>query len=182
MAGIEAAVEEERIARRGFGVKEFIGFFAAFFILFLQQFCGQDWVGYCTPTIFRPIGYTGTSISLLVSGIYGVMKVIAAAFIFFAVESLGRFISVIGVGIMFFITGALLKLFPPNPEASEPPPASKMMAALLYIYVCFYSSEWGPLPWVYSSDIFPARTRHYGLAIVSMSQWLWSSLTLPCFR
>lgn len=33
----------------------------------------------------------------------------------------------------------------------------------------------GPLPWVYVSDIFPTRTRHYGLATASASQWLFSA-------
>ncbi len=49
---------------------------------------------------------------------------------------------------------------------------------MLYIYVCFYSMGWGPLPWVYVSDIFPTRTRHYGLAVASSSQWLWSMFFL----
>lgn len=49
------------------------------------------------------------------------------------------------------------------------------MAAMLYLYVCFYSMGWGPLPWVYCADIFPTRTRHYGLAVASGSQWLWSA-------
>ncbi|EMD30388.1 hypothetical protein CERSUDRAFT_101351 [Gelatoporia subvermispora B] len=48
------------------------------------------------------------------------------------------------------------------------------MAAMLYIYVCFYSMGWGPLPWVYVADIFPTRTRHYGLAVASASQWLFN--------
>ena len=95
-----------------------------------------------------------------------------------------------GMGIVFYILGAILKTHPPVAAAS-PPPASKAMAALLYIYVCFYSMGWGefsseislcrpltigigPLPWVYVADIFPTRTRHYGLALASASQWLWS--------
>lgn len=32
----------------------------------------------------------------------------------------------------------------------------------------------GPLPWVYVADIFPTRTRHFGLAVASSSQWLFS--------
>ncbi len=51
-----------------------------------------------------------------------------------------------GMGILFFIIGALLKTFPPPKDAASPPPASKAMAAMLYIYVCFYSMGWGPLP------------------------------------
>ena len=194
MAEIEAAIEEERVARKGLGIKEaffgkgnFIRFVIAFFIFFLQQFCGQNSVGYYAPTIFQSIGFTGTSVSLLATGIYGVVKVVATTFFtFYAFDSLGRrlslFISAIGMGILFFIVGALLKSFPPNPEASDPSAAGKAMAAMLYIYVCFYSLGWGPLPWVYSSDIFPTRTRHYGLAVASASQWLWSALNPPFSR
>ena len=194
MAEIEAAIEEERIARKDLGVKEaflgkgnFVRFLIAFFIFFLQQFCGQNSINYYAPTIFQSIGFTGTSASLLASGIYGVVKVVATIFtIFMAVESLGRklslFISAIGMGTLFFIVGALLKSFPPDPKVSTPSPAGKAMAAMLYIYVCFYSLGWGPLPWVYSSDIFPTRTRHYGLAVASASQWLWSTLESPFSR
>ena len=105
------------------------------------------------------------------------------------------------MGILFYIIGAILKTHPPsaNPNLadSSPPPASQAMAAMLYIYVCFYSMGWGnetsfnidqvwyyqliilsigPLPWVYVSDIFPTQTRHYGLSLASASQWLWSTL------
>ncbi len=34
---------------------------------------------------------------------------------------------------------------------------------------------------VYVSDIFPTRTRHYGLATASASQWLWSEWFLLSF-
>jgi len=191
MAEIEAAIQEEREARQGLGIKEaffgkgnFIRFVIAFVIFLLQQWAGQNSVNYYAPQIFAAIGYTGPKNSLLASGIYGVVKVVATAiFIFFGVETLGRklslFISAMGMGTLFFIIGAVLKTHPPplvvpGQPPPVPPPASKAMAALLYIYVCFYSMGWGPLPWVYVSDIFPTRTRHYGLALASSSQWLWN--------
>ncbi|KAL5513847.1 hypothetical protein ACEPAG_2608 [Sanghuangporus baumii] len=188
MAEIEAAIEEEREARKGLGLKEaffgkgnFIRFVIAFFIFFLQQWAGQNSVNYYAPQIFEAIGYEGATNSLLASGVYGVVKVVATAiFVFFMVESLGRklslAISAFGMGTLFYIIGAILKTHPPGElaEGASPPAASKAMAAMLYIYVCFYSMGWGPLPWVYSSDIFPTRTRHYGLAVASGSQWLWN--------
>ncbi|KAI0085989.1 general substrate transporter [Irpex rosettiformis] len=186
-AEIQAVVMEERQARQGLGLREaFLGkgnwprFVIAFTIFLFQQWCGQNSVGYYAPQIFQSIGYTGTSNSLLASGIYGIVKLVATAiFVFFLVETLGRrwslFISAIGMGTLFFIIGALEKTHPPpTTPGSTPPPASKAMAAMLYIYVCFYSMGWGPLPWVYVSDIFPTRTRHYGLAVASASQWLWN--------
>ncbi|KAH7886711.1 general substrate transporter [Phlebopus sp. FC_14] len=191
MAEIEAAIREEREARKGLGLKEaffgkgnFIRFVIAFVIFLLQQWSGQNSVGYYAPEIFTSIGYSGTLNSLLASGIYGIVKVIATTFfVFFLVETLGRkislFISATGMGITFFIIGAILKTHPvqtvlPGQTPPPPPPSSKAMAAMLYIYVCFYSMGWGPLPWVYVSDIFPTRTRHYGLAVASGTQWLWN--------
>ncbi|KAF7797263.1 hypothetical protein EIP86_008456 [Pleurotus ostreatoroseus] len=185
-AEIQAAIQEERYARQSLGLKEaFLGkgnwqrFFIAIVIFLFQQWCGQNSVNYYAPQIFTSIGYNGTSNSLLASGIYGIVKVVATSlFVFFLVESLGRkwslFISAVGMGTLFFIIGALLKTFPPPTSGSNPPPASKAMAAMLYIYVCFYSMGWGPLPWVYVADIFPTRTRHYGLATASASQWLFN--------
>jgi len=190
LAEIESAIAEEREARAGLGWREaffgkgnFVRFLIAFFIFFLQQWGGQNSVGYYAPQIFANIGYIGQKNSLLASGIYGVVKVVATSiFVLLFVDSLGRkmslFISAMGMGIFFFIIGALLKEFPPPKTSSvanpDPPPASKAMAAMLYLYVCFYSMGWGPLPWVYSADIFPTRTRHYGLAVASGSQWMWN--------
>lgn len=88
------------------------------------------------------------TIQFLVSG---VVKVAATAiFIFFGVETLGRkkalIISAFGMGTLFYIIGAILKTHPPPPSGQAPPtppPASQAMAAMLYIYVCFYSMGWG---------------------------------------
>ncbi|EIN06491.1 sugar transporter [Punctularia strigosozonata HHB-11173 SS5] len=187
MSEIEAAIMEEREARKGLGLKEaflgkgnFIRFVIAFVIFTLQQWSGQNSVGYYAPQIFKAIGYTGTTPSLLASGIYGVVKLVATAlFVFFFVEWLGRklslFISALGMGIFFFIIGAILKTHPPPASyTGAVPQASQAMAGMIYIYVLFYSLGWGPLPWVYVADIFPTRTRHYGLATASCTQWLWN--------
>ncbi|KAG8902014.1 hypothetical protein FRB99_004863 [Tulasnella sp. 403] len=187
MTEIEATVLEEKEARAGLGWKEaffgpgnWIRFLIAIVIFVLQQFAGQNSVGYYAPRIFASIGYQGTSQSFLASGVYGIVKVVATAiFIFFGVERFGRkwslFWSAIWMGILFYIIGALLKEHPPVPNNNGyVPPASKAMAGLLYIYCVAYSFGWGPLPWVYVSDIFPNRTRHYGLATASATQWLFN--------
>ncbi|KAI6104576.1 general substrate transporter [Pisolithus croceorrhizus] len=188
MAEIEAAIREEQETRKGLGLREaffgtenFIRFVIAFVLFVFQQWSGQNSVGYYAPQIFSSIGFTGVTNSLLASGIYGIIKVLATiVFIFLFVESLGRkisfIISAIGMGTMFFIVGAILKTHPASDmqAGQRPPPASEAMTAMLYIYVCFYSMGRGPLPWVYVSDIFPTRTRHYGLAVAAGTQWLFN--------
>ena len=62
MAEIEAAIEEEQEARRGLGWKEaFLGkgnlirFIIAIVIFILQQWSGQNSVGYYAPQIFKSV-------------------------------------------------------------------------------------------------------------------------------
>ena len=62
LAEIEAALTEERNARANLGLREaFFGrgksvrFLIAFFIFFLQQWCGQNSVSYYTPQIFTSV-------------------------------------------------------------------------------------------------------------------------------
>ncbi|KAJ3759323.1 general substrate transporter [Lentinula raphanica] len=191
MAEIEAAIQEENEARKSLGWREaFLGkgnairFVIAFMIFLLQQWSGQNSVTYYAPQIFASIGYTGTKNSLLASGILGVVKVVTVSiFVAFGVERYGRkrflLISSLGMGILFFIIGALLKTHPPPASnANDAPPspsrASQAMAAMLYLEGVCYVIGWGPLPWIYVSEIFPTRTRHYGLSLASASQWLWN--------
>lgn len=61
-AEIEAAIKEEREARQGLGLKEaffgkgnFIRFFIAFTVFLLQQWAGQNSVGYYAPQIFASV-------------------------------------------------------------------------------------------------------------------------------
>ncbi|KAG6852452.1 hypothetical protein C0991_011818 [Blastosporella zonata] len=179
MSEIYAAIEEEREVRESLGWKEaffgkgnFIRFLISFVIFFLQQWAGAnsikcdihpsvtilvysrpDFSSYYAPQIFAALGYSGQKSSLLASGIYGIVKVVATSiFVFFGVEILGRkiplFISAMGMGIIFFIIGAILKTHPPptviaGQPAPSPPPASKVMAGLLYIYACFWAMGWG---------------------------------------
>ncbi|KZT57589.1 general substrate transporter [Calocera cornea HHB12733] len=186
MAEIEATILEERESRAGLGWQEaFFGkgnwprFAIAFVIMTLQQFSGQNTVGYYAPQIFQAIGYVGTTPALLASGVYGVVKVVATfIFITLGVERFGRrwslFGSAIGMGVLFYIVGAIFITHPPDPKNPNPSPASKGMAAMIYLYCVAYSFGWGPLPWVYVADIFPNRTRHYGLAWASATQWLFN--------
>ena len=62
LAEIEAALTEERNARANLGLREaffgrgnFVRFLIAFFIFFLQQWCGQNSVSYYAPQIFTSV-------------------------------------------------------------------------------------------------------------------------------
>ena len=45
---------------------------------------------------------------------------------------------------------------------------------MIYLYVIGYSASWGPVPWVYLSEIFPTRLRAYGVGMGAATQWLFN--------
>jgi hypothetical protein len=48
------------------------------------------------------------------------------------------------------------------------------MVVMIYLYVIGYSASWGPVPWVYASEVFPTRLRSYGVGMAAATQWLFN--------
>lgn len=74
---------------------------------------------------------------------------------------------------MMFIIGAVLATNPPT-DTSSVSSASIAMVTMIYLYVIGYSASWGPVPWVYLSEIFPTRLRAYGVGMGAATQWLFN--------
>ncbi|KAL7410405.1 putative high-affinity glucose transporter of the major facilitator superfamily [Mrakia frigida] len=177
-----AAHQEEHDTTAGTSWKECLApgmkvrFFIAFGAFFLQQWAGQNSISYYAPQIFSSIGLKGNSVGLLASGIYGVVKIVATSiFIFVGIEKIGRKKALgfggAGMSLFLFIIGAIFLTHKPDPKAASPSPASMAMAAMIYCFVIPYCFSWGPVPWVYCSEIFPMRLRHYGMAVAASTQW-----------
>ncbi|KAF8592722.1 hypothetical protein K439DRAFT_32125 [Ramaria rubella] len=180
---ILATVKEERESRgalreclkRGHWIR-----FAIAFVMFtLQQWSGQNSIGYYAPQVFTSIGLGSTNTTLFASGIYGLVKVIATTiFLFVGIEQIGRKKSLMAgaflMALFFFILGALFKTHPPQTTAPHVSRASIAMAVMIYLYVIPYCFSWGPVPWVYCSEIFSNHLRAYGVAWAAATQWLWN--------
>ncbi|KAI9635769.1 sugar transporter [Dioszegia hungarica] len=190
-AEITAAIAEERAATKGASWRECfskgnpIRFGIAFVIFTLQQWSGQNSISYYAPTIFKAIGITGSSTSLLASGIYGIVKIISTGiFIAFGIERFGRKKPLaIGVAMMsgfLFIIGAVFNTHPPVVGSGTVSSASIAMAVMIYLFVIPYCFSVGPLPWVICAEIFNNRTRSYGLALTASTQWFWNFVVSKC--
>jgi len=71
---------------------------------------------------------------------------------------------------MMFIIGGVLHNHPPT-NVNVVSPASIAMVVMIYLFVVGYSASWGPIPWVYVSEIFPTRLRSYGVGTAAATQW-----------
>lgn len=141
--------------------------------MFWQQFSGTNSIGYYAPEIFETIGVAKSSASLFATGVYGTVKVVTTAiFLFIGIDQLGRKKSLMFGGLwmsaMMFIIGAVLATHPPDADAAKTGSvshASLAMVVMIYLFVIGYSSSWGPVPWVFVSEIFPTRLRAYGVGL-----------------
>lgn len=184
IAEIRASIEEELAATEGVTWKECLQpgnrnrLLNGFLIMFWQQFSGTNSIGYYAPQIFQTIGVSATNTALFATGIYGVVKVISTGlFLFFGIEKLGRRKSLLlgaaWMASMMFILGSVLATHPPV-NTSTVSSASIAMVVIIYLYVIGYSASWGPIPWVYLSEIFPTRLRAYGVGMGAATQWLFN--------
>jgi len=74
---------------------------------------------------------------------------------------------------MMIIIGTVLHTHPPT-NVNVVSPASIAMVCMIYLFVIGYSASWGPIPWVYLSEIFPTRLRSYGVGMGAATQWLFN--------
>lgn len=149
--------------------------------MFWQQWSGTNSIGYYAPQLFQTVGVTGGNTSLFTTGIYGIVKVVATgAFLIIGIDKIGRrwslIVGAVWMCAMMFVLGGVLVTYPPDPDNNGGgiSSASIAMIVMIYLYVIGYSASWGPVPWVYISEIFPTRLRAYGVGCGSATQWLFN--------
>ncbi|PRP79259.1 hypothetical protein PROFUN_14242 [Planoprotostelium fungivorum] len=56
--------------------------------------------------------------------------------------------------------------------------ASLGVGAIFFIelFTFFFAATWGPVPWVYQSEIFPLRHRAKGTSTATVSNWVWNAV------
>ncbi|KAL4732049.1 hypothetical protein ACLX1H_001056 [Fusarium chlamydosporum] len=146
-------------------------------IVTLGQWTGTGAINYYAPSIFKGLGLSNTTTALFAQGIYGVVKVVTCLiFIFFLADSLGRrksfmFGGAVQAFCMFFI-GFYLRFGPEPGENDHPPPAGIAALAMIYIFAAAFNMSWGPVSWIYVSEIPTNRLRAYNVALASFTHWV----------
>ncbi|TFK41779.1 hypothetical protein BDQ12DRAFT_663794 [Crucibulum laeve] len=109
-----------RSMRTVFGSKRLLGRLAFGASLFAwQNGTGINAINYYSPTIFRSIGITGTSTSLLTTGVFGIIKLLGALiWLLYMVDSLGRrsllMIGSFGGALSMYYIGAYIAIAKPQ--------------------------------------------------------------------
>ncbi|CVK95699.1 related to quinate transport protein [Fusarium mangiferae] len=179
---IVRSIDEENRIKAGLTWKELIepvNRYRLGLIIALQigvQLTGNTSMAYYAPQIFGLVG-AGQD-KLLLTGFFGLVKVVACLFfLLFLAERIGRRGSLLGgaglMGTYMLIVAILTVKFPPNPDAGLTPPSIASLT-MIYLEAMSYNISWGPVPWVYTGEIFSSRTREAGIAISTSTQWLFN--------
>ena len=136
----------------------------------MQQLSGCNAVIYYFPILFQTALGTTHNMSLLLGGINMVVYSLFATTSWFCVERVGRrklfLIGTVGQCLSMVLVFACLIPGGPGP--------AKGAAVGLFTYIAFFGATWLPLPWLYTAEINPIKTRAKANATSTISNWLWN--------
>jgi len=138
------------------------------------QWTGVNVNNYFGPTIYKNLGFTGND-TLLINGISGAWQVVVVwIFIQFLVDRFGRrkplIIGPILMAIFLAWQAAIAQKFS-NPSYSNQGVGIAGLASI-FLFSGAFSASFGPVSWIYQSEIFPMNQRAYGTAVSTASNWL----------
>ncbi|EMC90847.1 hypothetical protein BAUCODRAFT_127531 [Baudoinia panamericana UAMH 10762] len=149
-------------------------------LMICQQMTGTNAINYYAPTIFKALGVTGNAQSLFATGVYGIVKMVSCGlFLIFLADTLGRKWSFIWTGLvmmtMMFYLGFYLRF--DLPVAGKPVGGAGTFALVaVYLFAAAFQFGWGPVCWIYVSEIPTSRLRGLNVSLAAATQWLFNLL------
>lgn len=142
--------------------------------MFFQQFTGINAILYYAPTIFQNLGLTGNTISLLATGVVGIVMFLATIPAVLYVDQLGRKpVLISGAFLMaacHIIVGILSSQFQDSWDSHKA--AGWGACVLVWIFSIAFGYSWGPCAWIIVSEIWPLSVRAKGVSLGASSNWM----------
>jgi sugar porter (SP) family MFS transporter len=147
-------------------------------LMICQQMTGTNAINYYAPQIFENLGITGSANGLFATGVYGIVKVVGCAcFLVFVADSLGRRRSLlwtsIAQGLAMLYIGLYVRIAPPK-EGEPVIPAGYFALVCIFLFAAFFQFGWGPVCWIYVSEIPTTRLRSLNVSFAAATQWLFN--------
>jgi len=160
---------------------------SAFFVMFMQQFCGVNVIAYYSSSIFREAGFSQSE-ALLTSMGTGITNFLFAIPAIYTIDTFGRRNLLLTtfplMGLCLLWCG--MSFYLPMVPGSDPPrPTTQRLgsiAAAIYTFMAVYSPGEGPVPFTYSAEAFPLHLRDVGMSFATATCWGFNfilSLTWP---
>jgi MFS family permease len=123
-------------------------------LMMLQNLSGINALNYYSPTIFKSIGFTGTSVGLLATGVFGIVKSFATlAFMVFGIDRLGRrkamLIGSVGALLAMYYLGGYTAVSHSFDGKAKQDGGAYVAIVMIYLFACFYAMSWNGIPWIF---------------------------------
>ncbi|KAF2000296.1 general substrate transporter [Amniculicola lignicola CBS 123094] len=142
--------------------------------MFFQQWTGINAVLYYAPTIFGKLGLSNNSVSLLATGVVGIVMFIATIPAVMWVDSWGRkptlIIGAIGMASCHMVIAVITAKNQHDWEHHQA--AGWAAVVMVWLFVIHFGYSWGPCAWIVISEIWPLSNRPYGIALGASSNWM----------
>jgi len=143
-----------------------------------QQWNGVNAILYYAPFIFDGVGITGGTLSLLATGVVGIVMFLATIPAVLYVDRFGRktilIVGGIGMAISHFIVAGITGTYGDNRNGGFENHQGAAWTAVVFIwlYAIHFGYSWGPVAWIIISEVFPLGLRAKGVSIGGSSNWL----------
>ncbi|KAK7221399.1 hypothetical protein V2G26_009402 [Clonostachys chloroleuca] len=151
-------------------------------VMIAQQMCGINIISFYSATIFKESGIDDYT-SLFASFGFGLVNFVFAWPAVWTIDTFGRrtlllftfpnmFWSLLAAGLCYLI----------QPDVENSTARIAAVATFVYIFAAFYSPGEGPVPFMYSAEVFPLSHREVGMAWAVATNNFWASvlsLTFP---
>ena len=146
----------------------------AVLVMLFQQWTGVNFILYYAPFIFRRIGLEGNSISLLASGVVGIVMFLATIPAVLYVDTWGRKPTLIAgaviMGACHFVVAIIIATCGDNWPAHRA--AGWVACSFIWLFAIAFGFSWGPCAWIIVAEVFPLGLRAKGVSIGASSNWL----------
>ncbi|RKP13961.1 general substrate transporter, partial [Piptocephalis cylindrospora] len=144
-------------------------------IQIFQQLTGINAVMYYASSILAQAGFDSQSTALLATAGSGIVNVVFTFPGLYFIDRAGRRpLLLSGAAIMtvgMVILGVLIAVYGPEFSNTAAPYGCLVM---MYIFTAGFAFSWGPIGWVYPSEIYPLRIRSKAIALTTASNWLFN--------
>ncbi|AEO68190.1 1d9d6cef-7ff6-41e4-9acc-c21bbbf9e231 [Thermothielavioides terrestris] len=142
--------------------------------MFFQQWTGINAVLYYAPSIFKQLGLSDNTVSLLATGVVGIVMWIATMPAVLWIDRLGRkpvlTIGAIGMATCHIIIAVIVAKN--IDQWSSQKAAGWAAVVMVWLFVIHFGYSWGPCAWIIVAEIWPLSTRPYGVSLGASSNWM----------
>ncbi|KAE9363807.1 general substrate transporter [Stipitochalara longipes BDJ] len=143
-------------------------------VMFFQQWTGIDSIIYYASIIFQSLGLTSSTISLLASGVIGIINVATTIPAIYIIDKVGRkplmMAGSAGMCICEIIIGVIVATC--GHDWSTHAAAGWAAVVFVWLYIVNFAYSWGPGSWILIAEIFPISIRAKGTSIGASANWM----------